>query len=114
MSADHLAALAEEMRLSQAEVYETATFYAHFDVMGEGDPTPPDVTVRVCDSITCAMMGAEKLIAALKNDAPGNVRVVRAPCMGGCDRAPVWGWYSGWVDQTGTECGPSAASCRLS
>src|ERR1700745_460752 len=53
ISAPHLAALAEEMRLSMAEVYETAPFYAHFDVVTEGEPAPPPVTVRVCDSVTC-------------------------------------------------------------
>jgi formate dehydrogenase len=89
LSVEHLAALAEEMRMSQAEVYETATFYAHFDVLGENESAPPETTVRVCDSITCAMMGAEALLAALSEDAPADVRVVRAPCMGGCDRAPV-------------------------
>ena len=89
LSADHLVALADEMRLSLTEVYETATFYAHFDVLGKDDAPPPEITIRVCDSITCAMMGAEALLAALAEGAAGNTRVVRAPCMGGCDRAPV-------------------------
>ncbi len=89
LSAAHLAALADEMRLAQSEIYETATFYAHFDVVAEGRDPPPPVTIRVCDSVSCAMMGAEKLIAALAaHDAEG-VRILRAPCMGGCDRAPV-------------------------
>src|SRR5215472_11163205 len=59
LSAAHLAALAEEMRLAQAEVYEVATFYAHFDVVKGGETPPPPVTVRVCDSLSCAMAGAE-------------------------------------------------------
>jgi len=61
LSAAHLAALAAEMKLAQTEVYEVATFYAHFDVVKEGETPPPPVTVRVCDSLSCAMAGAEKL-----------------------------------------------------
>src|SRR5712692_3459248 len=88
ISAPHLAALAQEMKLAQAEVYEVATFYAHFDVVKDGPP-PPAVTVRVCDSLSCAMAGAEKLLATLPGKLGPSVRVVRAPCMGACDRAPV-------------------------
>ena len=88
ISAAHLAALAAEMKLAQAEVYEVATFYAHFDVVKDGPP-PPKVTVRVCDSLSCAMAGAEQLIAALPGQLGAGVRVLRAPCMGACDRAPV-------------------------
>ncbi len=90
LSAAHLAALAQEMRLAQTEVYEVATFYAHLDVVKEGEPSPPMLTVRVCDSLTCELMGAGALIAGLKAGLdPGRVRVVRAPCMGHCDTAPV-------------------------
>jgi formate dehydrogenase beta subunit len=89
ISAAHLAALAEEMKLSFAEVFETATFYAHFDIVKEGEPNIPPVTIRVCDSITCAMMGAEKLLAELQGRAGPGMRVVRAPCVGFCDHAPV-------------------------
>src|SRR5689334_22970340 len=89
LSAAHLAALAAEMKLAQTEVYEVATFYAHFDVVKEGEAPPPAVTVRVCDSLSCALAGAEHLLAELTNTLGGNVRVVRAPCMGACDRAPV-------------------------
>jgi NADH:ubiquinone oxidoreductase subunit F (NADH-binding)/NADH:ubiquinone oxidoreductase subunit E len=88
ISAPHLAALADEMKLAQAEVYEVATFYAHFDVVKDGPP-PPAVTVRVCDSLSCAMAGAEKLLAELPGKLGPGVRVLRAPCMGACDRAPV-------------------------
>src|ERR1700716_2766014 len=63
ISAAHLAALADEMKLSFAEVFETATFYAHFDIVKEGEPDLPPLTVRVCDSLTCALLGAEKLLA---------------------------------------------------
>jgi NADH:ubiquinone oxidoreductase subunit F (NADH-binding)/NADH:ubiquinone oxidoreductase subunit E len=89
LSAAHLAALAQEMRLPLAEVYEVATFYAHFDVVKEGDTPPAAVTVRVCDSLSCALNGAERLLAELPNRLGPGVRVVRAPCMGACDRAPV-------------------------
>jgi formate dehydrogenase len=90
LSAAHLRALAEEMRLAQAEVYEVATFYAHFDVVKEGEAPPPPLTVRVCDSLACELAGAQALIAALgAGTDPGRVRVVRAPCMGRCDVAPT-------------------------
>jgi formate dehydrogenase beta subunit len=89
ISAAHLAALADEMKLSFAEVFETATFYAHFDVVKEGDPDIPPLTIRVCDSLTCAMMGAEQLLGELQNSVGPGVRVVRAPCVGFCDSAPV-------------------------
>jgi NADH:ubiquinone oxidoreductase subunit F (NADH-binding)/NADH:ubiquinone oxidoreductase subunit E len=89
LSAAHLAALANEMRLALAEVYEVATFYAHFDVVKEGEEPPAPITVRVCDSLSCAMAGAEHLLHELPSRLEPNVRVVRAPCMGACDRAPV-------------------------
>jgi len=90
ISADHLRALAEEMKLSQAEVYEVATFYAHFDVVREDDTPPPELTIRVCDSLSCELAGAQQLLTALQGDyKDGSVRVVRAPCMGRCDTAPT-------------------------
>ena len=89
LSAAHLAALAAEMKMALTEVYEVATFYAHFDVVKEGETPPPPVTVRVCDSLSCAMAGAEKLLEELPGKLGKDVRVVRAPCMGACDRAPV-------------------------
>jgi formate dehydrogenase beta subunit len=89
LSAAHLAALAHEMRMALTEVYEVATFYAHFDVVKDGETPPPPVTVRVCDSLSCALGGAERLIAELPGKLGPGVRVVRAPCMGACDRAPV-------------------------
>jgi formate dehydrogenase len=89
LSAGHLAALAEEMRVPMAEVFEVATFYAHFDVVAEGETPPPALTVRVCDSLSCEMMGAQALLAALPTRLGENVRVVRAPCMGRCECAPV-------------------------
>jgi len=89
ISAAHLAALAQLMRLPQAEVFEVATFYHHFDVVKEGETPPPEITIRVCDSLSCALNGAEPLIAALAGAKPANVRVVHAPCMGLCDQAPA-------------------------
>jgi formate dehydrogenase len=89
LSAAHLAALAQEMKLALTEVYEVATFYAHFDVVKENETPPPPVTVRVCDSLSCALQGAERLFGELPKTLGANVRVVRAPCMGACDRAPV-------------------------
>jgi formate dehydrogenase len=90
LSARHLRALCTEMRLPQAAVYEVATFYSHFDVVKEGETPPAPTTSRVCDSITCEVKGAEALLVALKNGTDGaKVRVLRAPCMGRCDTAPV-------------------------
>jgi NADH:ubiquinone oxidoreductase subunit F (NADH-binding)/NADH:ubiquinone oxidoreductase subunit E len=89
ISAAHLAALAEEMKLAFAEVFETATFYAHFDVVKEGEPDVAPLTIRVCDSLTCAMLGAENLLHELQNSAGPGIRVVRAPCVGRCDTAPA-------------------------
>jgi formate dehydrogenase len=90
LSAAHLRALAEEMRLSMAEVYEVATFYAHFDVVREGETPPPALTIRVCDSLSCELAGAQALKSALEEGLdPAQVRVLRAPCMGRCDTAPV-------------------------
>src|SRR4051812_36488712 len=89
ISAAHLAALADEMKLAFAEVFETATFYAHFDVVKEGEPEIPPLTIRVCDSLTCAMLGAESLLQELQQSAGPGIRVVRAPCVGRCGAAPT-------------------------
>ena len=90
LSAPHLRALAEVMRISMAEVWEVATFYAHFDPIREDDTPPPDLTIRVCDSLACEIAGSDALINALEaGHDPAKVRVLRAPCMGRCDTAPV-------------------------
>jgi formate dehydrogenase len=89
LSASHLAALAQDMGLPMAEVYEVATFYHHFDVVREGESPPAPVTIRVCDSLSCALKGADALLADLKASAPAGVRVVHGPCMGRCQNAPV-------------------------
>jgi formate dehydrogenase len=89
LSAAHLVALAREMNLSKAEVYEVATFYHHFDVVKEGDTVPPQLTVRVCESLTCSMKGSEDLVQSLENTLGTEVRVQRVPCVGRCEKAPV-------------------------
>src|SRR5271169_3748498 len=87
--ARHLAALAEEMRLALVEVYEVASFYAHFDIVMDDERPPPALTVRVCDSLSCELAGAPALLDTLQSRLGADVRVIRAPCMGGCDKAPV-------------------------
>ncbi|MDB5590581.1 NADH-ubiquinone oxidoreductase-F iron-sulfur binding region domain-containing protein [Enterovirga sp.] len=89
LHARHLAALAFAMKLALVEVYEVASFYAHFDIVMDGEPAPPPLTVRVCDSLTCSLMGAEALLADLPSALGAGVRVVPAPCMGACHNAPA-------------------------
>ncbi len=89
LSAAHLQALAGEMKLSMTEVYEVASFYAHFDIVREGETPPAPVTIRVCDSLSCEMAGSARLLEELAAKAGDGIRVVRAPCMGRCDKAPV-------------------------
>ena len=85
----HLTALATIMKMPLAEVYEVASFYAHFDIV-DNDDKPAEVTIRVCDSLSCELQGARKLIKELnENLDKSKIRVVRAPCMGRCDTAPV-------------------------
>lgn len=85
----HLVALAELLRLAPVEVFETASFYAHFDILPDAAPAPAAITIRVCESLPCAMAGASALLAALRAAPPGGARVVAAPCMGACHRAPA-------------------------
>ena len=89
LSAAHLTALAYEMRLTPAEVYEVATFYHHFDIVKEGDAVPAAITVRVCESIACHLAGSDELIHRLQSTLGDNVRVLAAPCIGRCDAAPA-------------------------
>ena len=86
LSADHLAALAEEMKLPQAAVYEVATFYHHFDVVKEGQAAPAPLTVRVCDGLSCEMAGAQDLLRRLPALLGREVRVIPAPCVGRCEQ----------------------------
>jgi formate dehydrogenase len=89
LSAAHLTALADEMKLALAEVYEVATFYHHFDVVKEGDSPPPEITVRVCETLSCELAGASALRAEVARRSGANVRVVGAPCIGRCEQAPA-------------------------
>ena len=89
LHAKQITALAELLKLSTAEVFEVASFYHHFDLVKEGEPPPPPLTVRVCDSISCALSGAEQLIQDLKASMPDNIRIQRVPCIGRCDSAPA-------------------------
>lgn len=90
LSAAHLRALAEDMKLSQAEIYEVASFYDHFDIVREDEPEPAPLTIRVCESLSCMMAGAEKLITELEATADkSRIRIMRAPCMGRCAAAPA-------------------------
>jgi formate dehydrogenase beta subunit len=89
LSAPHLTALAAEMKMAMAEVYEVATFYHHFDIVKEGEAAPPAITVRVCDSIACDIAGSRELLAKLPGILGKDVRVLHAPCVGRCETAPV-------------------------
>ena len=89
LSDAHLAALAQELRLAQAEVYEVASFYHHFDIVKAGESAPPQVTVRVCEGLSCEMAGARDLLARLPALLGAEVRVITAPCVGRCEQAPV-------------------------
>ena len=89
ISAAHITALASIMGLATTEVYEVATFYHHFDVIKEGEHAPPELTVRVCDSISCEMSNAETLVSELTKFHGDKVRIQRVPCVGRCDTAPI-------------------------
>ena len=104
LSAQHLCALAEELKISMAEVYEVASFYAHFDIVKEDETPPPQITIRVCDSLSCELAGAEKLREELKKGLdPKEARVVRAPCMGRCDAAPTLELGHNHIDRASTD-----------
>ncbi|MDB5956601.1 NAD(P)H-dependent oxidoreductase subunit E [Ramlibacter sp.] len=89
LSAAHLAALAQEMRLAQSEVYEVASFYHHFDIVKEGEDAPQALTVRVCDGLSCELAGAQQLLEKLPALLGREVRVIPAPCIGRCEQAPA-------------------------
>ncbi|MAI14653.1 MAG: NADH-quinone oxidoreductase subunit F [Rhodospirillaceae bacterium] len=84
-----LVALSFEMKMAMAEVYEVASFYAHFDIVRENEQALPPITLRVCDSITCSLFGSDKILSEAACSLEKDVRVVRSPCMGACDKAPV-------------------------
>ena len=104
ISLRHLRALAEMMRLSMAEVHEVASFYAHFDIIKDNENPPPEITIRVCDSLACELAGAVKLKKVLEEGCDSNsVRVLRAPCMGRCDSAPALEIGHAHVDRANIE-----------
>ncbi len=112
LSAAHMAALGSHMRIPMAEVYEVATFYDHFDVVKEGEEAPAEVTIRVCDSLSCALAGSEELIADLKQKAGQDVRVLHAPCMGRCHCAPAAAVGKNYMDHVTTESLLGAVEAR--
>ncbi len=103
ISAKHLVALAHEMNISTAEVYEVATFYHHFDVIKENEVPPPPLTVRVCESVSCYLAGSGEIINALKSGMDDSVRIQPVSCVGRCDRAPVAVVGQNAIDHASTE-----------
>src|SRR5438105_2006783 len=89
ISAAHILALAEELKLARTEVYEVATFYHHFDVVKEGETAPPALTVRICETLSCQMAGADALRHVVERASGAGVRVIGAPCIGRCEHAPA-------------------------
>ena len=112
ISAKHLVALAHEMNLSPAEVYEVASFYHHFDVVREGQTPPPPLTVRVCESVSCDMAGARDLLQALRESLGEEVRIQPAPCVGRCQHAPVAVVGQNPIDQASPEAVAAAVDNR--
>ncbi|MEE9344276.1 MAG: NAD(P)H-dependent oxidoreductase subunit E [Methylococcales bacterium] len=110
ISAAHVVALAHEMKLSAVEIYEVATFYHHFDVVKEGETPPPPLTVRVCDSVSCELAGAQPLLTSLQQGLGDNVRVIPAPCVGRCQHAPVAVVGQNPIDHASTESVTSAVN----
>ncbi len=108
ISAAHVVALAHEMKLSAVEIYEVATFYHHFDVVKEGQTPPPALTVRVCDSVSCELAGAQPLLTSLQQGLGDNVRVIPAPCVGRCQHAPVAVVGQNPIDHASTDSVTSA------
>ncbi len=113
LHARHLQALGEELGLPMAAVYEVASFYAHFDIVLDGETPPPQLTVRVCDSLTCALSGADELLARLPAALGGAIRVLRAPCMGRCDVAPTCEVGHRHVDRASVETVAEAVEAAI-
>jgi len=86
---EFMTALANLLKISQTEVYEVATFYHHFDIIKGDEKIPPSLTVRVCDSVTCEINGANELAQNLDDYFKGTVRIQKVPCIGRCQSAPV-------------------------
>ncbi|TMG89223.1 MAG: NADH-quinone oxidoreductase subunit F, partial [Betaproteobacteria bacterium] len=103
IAAAHIVALAQELHLAMTEVYEVATFYHHFDVVKEGEPTPPPITVRVCETLSCQMAGADALLSELSRLDGGKLRVLGAPCIGRCEHAPAAGVGRNPIDRASAQ-----------
>jgi len=112
LRAAHLVALAQEMRLAMTEVYEVASFYHHFDIVKEGDTPPPPITVRVCETLSCAMAGADALRVEAAKALGGEVRVIGAPCIGRCEHAPAVVVGRNPVDEASVESIVSAVRAK--
>ena len=110
LPADYLAALAERMNLPLAAVYEVATFYHHFDIIGDNDDSPPAITVRVCESLSCEMAGSAEILKTLSASLGANVRVIGAPCIGRCAGAPAAAVGQNAVENVTVESLTAAAS----
>ena len=90
LSEKNLILLAKLVKISSVEVYEVASFYAHFDIVKDGELAPPKTTIRVCNSLSCELFGSKELESNLAKNYKGqDVRVLKAPCMGRCSSAPV-------------------------
>ena len=95
----HLVALSTITNLPLSEIYEVATFYAHFNIIKNAESYEPLNVVRVCESLTCELFGAHKLLNELKESENKNIKVVPGPCMGRCDVAPTVCVGKNYVDQ---------------
>ena len=99
----HLVALSTIINLPLAEIYEVATFYAHFNIVKNSETFEPLKVVRVCESLTCELFGAHKLLKNLKSNENKNIKVVPGPCMGRCDVAPTVCVGKNYVDKASTQ-----------
>ena len=88
ISSNMLEALSHEMKVPLVEVWEVASFYDHFDIVKDSEEPPPPTTIRVCNSLSCFLNGSNDLIEELKKSTNKEVRIIEAPCLGACDKAP--------------------------
>ena len=99
----HLTALAEFMKIPLAEVYEVATFYAHFNVVKDSNIKAPKVTIRVCESLTCEMFGSQEILKSLSSINNDSFNIVPGPCMGRCQHAPTVSVGKNYVDNANVD-----------
>ncbi|NLS14808.1 NADH-quinone oxidoreductase subunit F [Vibrio sp. SM6] len=113
ISAAYVRALAQYLVIPEVEVFEVASFYAHFDVVKESQTPPPEVTIRVCNSLSCQLAGADSVAKALSDHFPPHaVRVKRAPCMGRCFAAPTVAVGKHYIDNADVNTVDSAIQQR--